>query len=141
MAKNKNKNVQNIKGNNIPEKVNDITKEVEKGTTPDVNINNENEGVTNKNQEIKALDNKDNIDVNTDDKEVIKVLDDNNKPISEDIEKENVKNLGIKNKQNKLETRNRKLYKAINGEYYEEISEDMGMWSRTGEVFRLIDLD
>lgn len=137
MAKNKNenKNMKDIEKEEIKDTEKDKIKDTDKELNSDIDVNDEIEEVTNKEQEIKVLDNKDN------DEEVIKVLDENNKPISEDIEKEEVKDLGIKKIQKQPQTRNSKLKKAKNGEYYEVISEDMGMWSRTGEVFRLIDLD
>lgn len=148
MSKNKNKNMKDIEKEEVKDIEKDKPKDSDKELKPNIDVNNENEEITNKDQEIKGLSNKDNDDLNTDDedsiendKEVIKVLDENNKPISEDIEKEEVKDFGIKRKQKQLQVRNEKLKKAKNGEYYEVISEDMGMWSRTGEVFRLIDLD
>lgn len=148
MAKNKNKKMKDIKKEEVKDTEKDKIKDTDKELNSDIDVNDEIEEVTNKEQEIKVLDNKDNDDVKVDDEdskendeEVIKVLDENNKPISEDIEKEEVKDLGIKKIQKQPQTRNSKLKKAKNGEYYEVISEDMGMWSRIGEVFRLIDLD
>ncbi len=73
------------------------------------------------------------------DKNKIKVLDEKNKPINEDIEKENTKSLGIKSKANTVH--NKSLKRAKNGEYYEELSDGIGMWSRTGESFLLKDLN
>lgn len=71
-------------------------------------------------------------------KDEIRVMDNNNKPINKDIEDEKVKTLGAR----KTKTiRNKNLKQAKNGEYYEELADGIGMWSRTGESFLLKDLD
>lgn len=73
------------------------------------------------------------------DKNVIRVLDDNNKPINKDIEKEKIKSLGAERQVNTAHSK--PLKQAKNGEYYEELADGIGMWSRTGESFLLKDLD
>lgn len=73
------------------------------------------------------------------DKNVIRVLDDNNKPINKDIEKEKIKSLGVERQVNTVHSK--PLKQAKNGEYYEELADGIGMWSRTGESFLLKDLD
>ena len=72
-------------------------------------------------------------------KNKIKVLDEKNQPINEDIEKEDTKSLGIKSQSKTVHNKN--LKRAKNGEYYEELSDGIGMWSRTGESFLLKDLN
>lgn len=73
------------------------------------------------------------------DKNAIRVLDDNNKPINKDIEKEKIKSLGVEQQVNTVHSK--PLKQAKNGEYYEELADGIGMWSRTGESFLLKDLD
>lgn len=89
----------------------------------------------NKKQEIEAEKEKKN---KKNKKDEIRVIDNNNKPISKNIEAEKVKTLGAR----KTKTiRNKNLKQAKNGEYYEELADGIGMWSRTGESFLLKDLD
>ena len=89
----------------------------------------------NKKQEIEAEKEKKN---KKNKKDEIRVIDNNNKPISKNIEAEKVKTLGIDNKKT---IHNKKLKQAKNREYYEELADGIGMWSRTGESFLLKDLD
>lgn len=69
-------------------------------------------------------------------KKKIQVIDKNNKPVSNDIQKETIHvdkkfvNLEHKNTdQGKLLSRNGRLYKKIDNQ--------IGMWADTGELFRL----
>ncbi len=67
----------------------------------------------------------------------IRVLDNSNKTVSNEIEEEKVSTLGTKKN---TTVHNKKIKQAKNGEYYEELADGIGMWSRTGESFLLKDL-
>lgn len=62
----------------------------------------------------------------------IRVIDNDNKPINNEIANDPKEIPKIKHR--------KELHQAENGEYYEEIGNGNGMWSRTGEIFTIKDL-
>lgn len=143
MSKNKNKN------NNFNRELNSNNPKNENEENINENMENDNNDVINNkdditdntiinNEDYTSTDDVDIDNTSNNDETTIKVIDDKNKPISEEIEKEEIKSLGI---EKEVHSKNNKLKQAKNGEYYEIISDEIGMWSRTGEPFKLSELN
>lgn len=113
-------------------------KELEIDIDKDITEDQLKELIESKEEDIKNTTELENIEKEKKPEDKIRVLDSNNKTISKNIEKEKNRGLGIKKQINTVHSK--QLKQAENGEYYEEVADGIGMWSRTGESFLLKDL-